>query len=96
MISGAYTFHDMALSGLDKGVYAALTGTDVKAKVDMKVAANPPPLISNLLDVAGKHSQRAFSNVMLKKQYLDVVNDATVSGAIRHRFRQAAVRGARA
>ena len=93
-VTGAYTFRDMAVSGLDKGVYAALTGTDVKTKVDVKAAAHPRPLISNLLDVAGKHSQRAFSNVLLRKKYLDVVNDTTVSEAIRHRFRQAAVRGA--
>ena len=62
-VTGAYTFHDLALSGTDKGVYATLTGADAKAKVDVKALTRPQPLISNLLDVAGKHSQRALGSV---------------------------------
>jgi len=40
------------------------------------------------------HAQRAFSHVLLRQQYFDVVASATVDVGLRCRFRQAAVTGA--
>ena len=90
-VTSAPTFHDLALSSINKPAYIALTGSDGSCDNSL---AKPVPLISNLASAAGKHAQRAFHFVLLKHSFNQLVHDTSLDVNVRCRFQQAAMPGA--
>ena len=86
-------FHDLAVTDniRDLPIYRALTGAST---ADIQASVLTPPLISNLSAIAGKQPQRAFSTVLLRAAFSQLVDRPSVPTAVRCRVRQAAVYGA--